>query len=478
MNFVMSVTSNLGISKDGKLVESIPEDLQRFKSLTSRGNKNAVIMGRKTWDSLPKQLPGRVHIVFTRNKIPNKNDVYFIHSNQFESLYKKLGSDYNFTVIGGGEIAKYFFNGEQKNRPKQLFLTHIKNSRVVPNEFLEGIPECYKMTSFTLNTQTYKTIDSQIHTLDKPIEYNYLNYERVPGFKTDENGYLNLLSKVLEQGTQRTDRTGTGTMSTFGEQMRFDISDSFPLLTTKRVPFKGMVEELLWFLRGDTDANILKERGVKIWDGNTSREFLDSRGLDYPTGTLGPGYGWSMRFYGAEYNTKFSDTKNGTPTGGVDQIEYILDLLRTDPMSRRIYMNYWNPTILDQTALVPCHVSFQLYVTIVKDRKYLSGHLYQRSMDTFLGAPWNIASYSLLIYILAAKTGMYPKDLVISTGDTHIYTNHFEQVKTQLSRSPRPFPKVQLHESIANKNFRDMTFDDFKLIGYFPHSTISGKMAI
>ncbi|ARR74951.1 hypothetical protein SAGO17_0031 [Mimivirus AB-566-O17] len=289
-----------------------------------------------------------------------------------------------------------------------------------------------------------------------------------------------MLSKVLKDGRFREDRTGTGVYSTFGEQMRFNITDSFPLLTTKRVPFKGMVEELLWFLRGDTDANILKKRNVKIWNGNTSREFLDERGLyDYPEGTLGPGYGWSMRFYNAPYSVEYSDTSNGTPTGGFDQIEYVLNLLKTDPTSRRIYMNYWNPSVLDKTALVPCHVSFQFYTEVGEDsRTYLSGHLYQRSMDTFLGAPWNIASYSLLLYIIAEKCGFIPKDLVISTGDTHIYSNHTDQVKEQLSRAPRPFPKLILDSSIKTKEFSEITVDDFELLGYFPHSTISAKMAV
>jgi len=200
----------------------------------------------------------------------------------------------------------------------------------------------------------------------------------------------------------------------------------------------------------------------------------------YPVGTLGPGYGWSMRHYNAPYDVQCSDTSQKQPTGGVDQIAYVIDLLKTDPTSRRIYMNYWNPSVLNQTALVPCHVSFQFYAEwdSLENVYYLSGHLYQRSMDTFLGAPWNISSYALLLYIIAEKCDMRPKDLVVSTGDTHIYTNHVSQVKEQLSRSPRPFPRLMVSSSVKEKDFKDISFEDFSVVGYFPHPKIVAKMAV
>jgi thymidylate synthase len=198
---------------------------------------------------------------------------------------------------------------------------------------------------------------------------------------------------------------------------------------------------------------------------------LDSRNLkEYSEGVLGPGYGWSMRHYGEPYtilNGRPIDNKN---TVGKDQLGYIVDLLKNDPDSRRIYMNYWNPMELDNIALVPCHVSFQLYTKQVNNVRYLSGHLYQRSMDLFLGAPWNIASYSLLIYILAKKCDMLPYELVISTGDTHIYKNHINQVNEQLKRNILPFPKVNVSESVATKDWNSLTINDFELIGYFGSS--------
>lgn len=473
ISLVLSVTSKLGIGKDGELLVRIPEDLKRFKQLTTLGEKNAIVMGRKTWDSLPRLLPGRTHIVFTRNHSLKKlqtdksgrkftEDVYFVNSKSFKKLYNKLGPSFSFTVIGGAEVINYFFNSKDFC-PREMYLTQVHKTVPIADTFLDILPECYKLVSYSPKD-----------------DYTFLNYKKQNGnFKTDENVYLGTLSKILTNGKQRSDRTGTGVYSLFGEQLRFNIEDSFPLLTTKNVPFKSVISELLWFLRGDTDSKILERQSVNIWKDNTSRDFLDSRGLcDYPEGTLGPGYGWSMRYYNAPYNVEYSDTSKSAPTGGTDQIQYVIDLLKTDPLSRRIYMNYWNPSVLNQTALVPCHVSFQFYAEQENGEWYLSGHLYQRSMDTFLGAPWNIASYALLLYIIALKCDMRPRELVISTGDTHVYSNHVEQVREQLSRSPRPFPKVLLDQSIKTKDFKDITTGDFKLLGYFPHPKITAKMAV
>jgi thymidylate synthase len=216
----------------------------------------------------------------------------------------------------------------------------------------------------------------------------------------DESEYLLLLKKTLEKGQERNDRTGVGTFSIFGEQLKFDISSSIPLLTTKKIGWKSIIHELLWFLRGDTNANNLKEVGVNIWNGNTTREFLDSRGLtEYPVGDIGAGYGFQWRHSGAEYKT-CNDDYTGQ---GFDQILYIINELKTNPTSRRLYMTAWNPSFLNKMALPPCHVSAQFYVDIdkVTNEQYLSCHMYQRSVDEFLGLPYNIFSYAVLTYIFA-----------------------------------------------------------------------------
>lgn len=291
-----------------------------------------------------------------------------------------------------------------------------------------------------------------------------------------EYTYLNLLQKVLETGKMREDRTGTGTLSIFGEQMRFDISDSIPVLTTKFIPWKSCIKELLWFLKGQTDVSILQSQGVKIWDGNSSREFLDNRGLQHlPEGDIGAGYGFNWRHFGATYKT----CKDNYTNQGFDQIKFIINELKTNPFSRRLYMTAWDPSKLDEMALPPCHLSAQFYVDVDEyNNKYLSCQMYQRSVDTFLGCPWNIMSYAVLTHIFAKICDMKPKELIMCLGDTHIYTNHIEQVKEQITRKPYPFPRLVLNDNIKHKTIDEICIEDFELIDYQYHPSIKAVMAI
>ncbi len=294
-----------------------------------------------------------------------------------------------------------------------------------------------------------------------------------------EKQYLDLLQKILENGNVRRDRTGTGTLSIFAPNpLQFDISQTVPLLTTKRMDWKGIIKELLWFIRGDTDAKILRKQGVRIWDGNTSREFLDQRGLPYDEGILGPGYGWQMRHFGAKYDEKYADSSKCDFKGGFDQIAYVENLLKTDPFSRRIYMNYWNAKDLDKMALTPCHVSCQFYVEEKEGQKLLSSHVYIRSQDFFLGNPYNIFSYTVLTYILAKKCGMFPNRITISFGDVHIYMDHVEQVKEQLMRSPKYPPKLILSESLFTKDYPEISINDFNVIDYDYLPPIKARMSV
>lgn len=287
-----------------------------------------------------------------------------------------------------------------------------------------------------------------------------------------ESDYLSVLTKVLEHGEIRADRTGTGVISLFGEQMRFNIKNSVPLLTTKFVSWKTVIHELLWFLSGKTDSKWLQDKGVVIWEGNTSREFLDKRGLYHlPEGDIGAGYGFQWRHSGADYVNCHTDY-----TGkGIDQIQTIIDQLKNDKYSRRIFLSAWNPSALSQTALPPCHVSCQFYVT---NGNELKCHMYQRSVDMFLGSPYNIFSYTVLTYILAAICDLTPSELIISTGDTHIYANHVEQVKTQLERKPFDAPSLVVNPDIKSKRLCDITIDDFKVENYIYHPSIKAPMAI
>ncbi|MCF1743298.1 thymidylate synthase [Paradevosia shaoguanensis] len=261
--------------------------------------------------------------------------------------------------------------------------------------------------------------------------------------------YQQLLSDILEKGTDKSDRTGVGTRSLFGYQMRFDLSEGFPLLTTKKLHIKSIVYELLWFLRGDTNVRWLQERGVKIWD-----EWADENG------DLGPVYGSQWRSWPA-------------PDGRhIDQIANVVNSIRTKPDSRRHIVSAWNPAEVDEMALPPCHCLFQFYVADGK----LSCQLYQRSADTFLGVPFNIASYALFTHMMAQVTGLEVGDFVHSFGDVHLYSNHFEQAREQLSREPRPLPRLTLNPAV--KTLEDFTFEDFTIAGYDPHPHIKAKVAV
>ncbi len=261
--------------------------------------------------------------------------------------------------------------------------------------------------------------------------------------------YLDLLRRILDEGTVKTDRTGTGTKSIFGHQMRFDLEKGFPLLTTKKLHLKSIIYELLWFLRGDTNVRYLQEHGVRIWN-----EWAG------PDGELGPIYGRQWRSW---------PTYDG---GFIDQIGQAVEAIRHTPHSRRIVVSAWNVAELDAMHLPPCHLLFQFYVADGR----LSLQLYQRSADTFLGVPFNIASYALLLMMTAQVTGLRPGDFVHTTGDTHLYLNHLDQARLQLTRTPRPLPRMVLNPDV--KNLADFGYDDFRLEGYDPWPHIAASVSV
>lgn len=261
--------------------------------------------------------------------------------------------------------------------------------------------------------------------------------------------YLDLMQHVLTNGAKKNDRTGTGTLSVFGAQLRFDLNAGFPLLTTKKVHLKSIIHELLWFLKGDTNIKYLKDNGVGIWD-----EWADAQG------NLGPVYGYQWRSWPA-------------PDGShIDQISQVLEQLRKNPDSRRMIVSAWNVADLDKMALMPCHAFFQFYVANGK----LSCQLYQRSADIFLGVPFNITSYALLTMMIAQVCGLKLGDFVHTFGDTHLYTNHLEQTREQLSRQPRKLPTMRLNPAV--KNLFDFTYADFTLENYDPHPAIKAPVAV
>lgn len=262
--------------------------------------------------------------------------------------------------------------------------------------------------------------------------------------------YLDLLNRILTEGASKTDRTGTGTMSVFGNQMRFDLADGFPLLTTKKLHLKSIIHELLWFLAGDTNVRYLQENGVRIWN-----EWADPE-----TGELGPVYGHQWR--------SWPDYTGGT----IDQIAQVVDTIKRHPDSRRMLVTAWNPAEVDQMALPPCHCLFQFYVADGR----LSLQLYQRSADTFLGVPFNIASYALLLQMMAQVTGLEAGEFIHTTGDTHLYLNHLEQARLQITREPRALPRMNINPDV--KSIFDFHYEDFQLEGYDPHPHIKAEVSV
>ena len=261
--------------------------------------------------------------------------------------------------------------------------------------------------------------------------------------------YLNLLDRILAEGTKKSDRTGTGTISIFGNQMRFDMSKGFPLLTTKKLHLKSIIYELLWFLQGDTNVKYLQDHGVRIWN-----EWADENG------ELGPIYGHQWRSWPGH---------NGEP---IDQIKKVVEQIKNTPDSRRMIVSAWNVADIDDMKLPPCHCFFQFYVADGK----LSLQLYQRSADTFLGVPFNIASYALLLLMVAQVTGLEPGDFIHTTGDTHLYLNHIEQARLQLTRTPRPLPQMKLNPDV--KDLFRFKYEDFQLEGYDPWPHIAAQVSV
>ena len=276
--------------------------------------------------------------------------------------------------------------------------------------------------------------------------------------------YLDILNRILTEGTQKGDRTGTGTISIFGTQSRYNLADGFPLLTTKKLHLKSIIYELLWFLQGDTNVKYLQEHGVRIWN-----EWADENG------ELGPVYGHQWRSW-PDYNG-----------GVIDQIQYVVDQLKNNPDSRRMIVSAWNVAEVNKMALPPCHTIFQFYTAPITDsqeptangqkpKRRLSLQLYQRSADTFLGVPFNIASYALLLQMMAQVCDMVPGDFIHTTGDTHLYLNHIEQAKLQLTREPRPLPTMKINPDV--KSIFDFKFEDFELEGYDPHPHIKAEVSV
>lgn len=287
------------------------------------------------------------------------------------------------------------------------------------------------------------------------LTYFKIRHARTNG-ETAVKQYLDLLTDILQNGVEKEDRTGVGTTSVFGRQLRFNLQDGFPLLTTKKIYTKAIIHELLWFIRGETNISYLKENGVKIWD-----EWADA------DGNLGPVYGHQWRNW-----TGYTEGKFEMEPKRIDQLAQVIKDLKANPDGRRHIVTAWNPSDVPNMALPPCHLLYQFYVANGK----LSCQMYQRSCDVFLGVPFNIASYALLTMMIAQVTGLVPHEFIHTFGDVHIYKNHMQQVLTQLGRDPKPLPKMFINPNV--KDIDDFEYSDFQLVGYAPHPAIKAEVAV
>lgn len=500
---VLKFKNKLCIGKDNDLLFKLKGDLQFFRKVTTEGkttNFNCVLMGSKTFDSLRGPLKNRYNLVLTRNPRKTftgvkKNDIgpYYLTLEDFLQFYINNKNKTKIFIIGGSQIYNFFL---KKFPPSVLYITEVTASKEITAEltkinetrliYMNNFDDRYNLVSYS---EPYN--EDLIN-----VRYRILKYKRRHK-GSEERNYLHLAEEIIKHGTPRIDRTGVGTISKFGTQLRFDLNEgTIPLLTTRFVPIKGVIEELLFFCRGETDTKILENRGVSIWKGNTTRHFLDDRGLsNYPEGVMGPMYGWCWRVFGESYdptspNVNLQDLeedhlesesfKRKVPIKkGFDQLKHVERLLQEDPFSRRIYISNLNPSNSDQMCLEPCHVYVQFYVEEIDGERYLSCYFTMRSSDYFLASvSFNTTSYAILTIILALRNGMKPKEIVYNAVDTHIYNNHITQFKTQLTRTPRPFPKLAVDNSVKTKNWNQITLDDFEVIGYFPHPRIKADMAI
>ena len=461
-NLIVAMDNKRGIGKDGKIPWHIPADLQFFKGTTLN---STIIMGRKTWDYLPiKPLEDRVNIVITKTRIDN---ILTFNSLESALAYTQRENHSKIFIIGG----------------EQLYNEAIHNSYCV-GIYATRILKTYDCDTFFPNISQDRFYLSEVSKFKEYKNIFYRNYvynissikyfnrsNKIEYTNQEEFNYLYLMNKIIKNGLERDDRTGVGTLSLFGEKLSYDISDTFPILTTRKQFFRGIFEELMFYLRGQTDNNILTEKGLHIWTNNTTREFLDKRGLtDYEEGDMGETYGFNFRHFGGKY-TSCKDND-----GGFDQLEEVIRLIKNDPTSRRIIISLWNPNTNNKASLPSCMCFYQFYVDTKNKR--LNVQVYIRSSDYLLANNWNTCTASLFVYLLCNTKGidLTPGKVDVIMGDVHLYKNHLDIAKELINQRPKPFPK--LHIKVKKDKITEFEYDDIKLLGYEPMTGKKVKMAI
>lgn len=452
-DIIVACTENFGIGLRGNLPWRCAKELALFKEKTMG---SVLIMGRKTFQTLPR-LEGRQIICVTRDKYFNtesyKNSCLVAHSLQeaLDLAQKMATQKQKIFVAGGSQIYQECFTNHAKNID-QLHISFMHLPKIVCDTYL---------TFF--NQADWVTEDVQVN---ENFTHHVMRYSLL-----NESQYLNVLSTVAQHGDVRDTRNGK-TRSQFCKHLAFNLQDGFPLLTTKKMFTRGIIEELLFFIRGQTDSKILEAKNVNIWKGNTSREFLDGLGMtNRREGVLGPAYGFHWRYFGSKYD----EEKAGPVEAGIDQFKNVVETLKNNPTSRRILMTTFNPAQLSGAVLPPCHsVILQFYVS---DQKFLNMFCYIRSSDLFLGLPFNIASSAFLLSIIAKTCGLQPKMMHITLGDAHIYEPHMEAVQEQVKRQPYMFPSLEITKDLNTvEDIEKLEVKDFVLSGYKCHPKIKAEM--
>lgn len=463
VNIIVAIDPNFVIGNNNDIPwpkENYKEDLKHFRKITSDTDKtNYLICGYKTFLGVKNiNLKNRRLVVI--NKYAAGNEFHgeggHIHVPNLEKALQVCEQEIEF-----GRCDKVFAIGGKKSIEELLMQKSLINK-----VYLTQIKKKYQ-GDVKLNRNFFDKL--KLVKVEKIRDMHFCEY--VPThYITDEYQYINLIKDILNNGIDCDDRTGVGIKSIFGPQMTFDLSKGFPLLTTKKMFTRGITEELLWFLRGETDAKILQEKKVRIWDGNSTREFLDNRGLNHlEEGDIGAAYGFQFRHFGAKYIDCHTDY-----TGqGFDQVQYVLDQIKNNPNSRRIVLSLWNPPDLKNAVLPPCHMTYQFRVY----GDTLSCSMYQRSADIGLGVPFNIASASLMTHLFAHLCGLKPGKLIHTMGDSHIYKNHLDAMRIQSTRRLLPFPKLKIKDR-GQTNVEDYLASDFEIFGYISHPRIKMDMAI
>lgn len=478
-SIIAAVDDRNGIGKNGSIPWNCPADRKFFAETTKKaaeGKRNAIIMGRVTWESLPRRpLPDRLNVIVSSRQLEVPPGVVVVSSLDTALTHCRSDVTVEHAWVIGGE--RLYAEALRHTCLRACVLTHIPGDHGCDRHFPTG----YELEPYS---PWFFPFLRDIRKSDFGRTPENLDYQWYYASNEDEAGYLDMLSAMLSRPT-RPNRTGIPTRGYFAQQLQFRLHDSYsrpilPIMTTKTVPLRVVAEELFWFLRGGTDARDLQARNVHIWDGNSTREFLDHRGLTgYATGELGPVYGAQWRHWGAEYipERERQPGESAFRGAGVDQIQRLIDGLKSDPYDRRHIVSAWNVSDLPKMALPPCHVMAQFYVEPDTADKpaHLSCHLYMRSADMFLGVPFNIVSYALLTHFIAQQTGLLAKQLVITMGDCHVYENHLEAVAMQLKRPPRRFPTIEIR---PRDSIDQYTVADITIHGYYPHPTIKAPMAV